>query len=131
MRSTIEGAIMRGVRNSIAGAALVALMAALAPAAGPPARAEEAAAHGNQVKIDNFTFNPARLVVPVGATVTWYNEDDIPHNVVSATKLFRSKTLDTEERFSFTFTTPGVYEYFCSLHPHMKATIVVEAEQRK
>ena len=62
-----------------------------------------------------------------GTTVTWDNEDDIPHTVASSSKLFRSKVLDTDDKFSFTFTTPGVYEYFCSLHPHMTGTIVVEA----
>ena len=78
-----------------------------------------------KVTIDNFTFSPASLTVKVGTTVTWKNHDDIPHTIVSAGK-FRSKTLDTDDSFSFTFTTPGVFEYFCSLHPHMTGTIVVE-----
>jgi plastocyanin len=65
--------------------------------------------------------------VKIGTTVTWDNADDIPHTVVSSAKLFRSKVLDTGGTFSFTFTTPGAYEYFCSLHPHMTGTIVVEA----
>ena len=77
-------------------------------------------------KIDNFTFEPATLTVKVGTTVTWTNEDDIPHTVVATNKAFRSKALDTDDKFSFTFTTPGSYEYFCSLHPHMKAVVVVE-----
>ena len=77
-------------------------------------------------KIDNFTFVPARLTVKAGTTVTWRNEDDIPHTVTSAARLFRSKALDTDDSFSFTFTEPGIYEYFCSLHPRMTATIVVE-----
>src|SRR5882757_10716417 len=80
-----------------------------------------------EVKIDNFTFNPPRLVVKAGTTVTWQNDDDIPHTVVASGKAFRSKTLDTEDKFSFTFTTPGTYEYFCSLHPHMTGAVVVEA----
>jgi plastocyanin len=83
------------------------------------------------VKIENFTFDPPRLLVKLGTMVTWINEDDIPHTVTSTTKLFRSKALDTDDRFSFTFSAPGVYEYFCSLHPHMKGAIVVEAEQGK
>ena len=62
-----------------------------------------------------------------GTTVTWINADDAPHTVVSSTKLFKSSALDTEDKFSFTFTTPGTYEYFCSLHPHMTGTVVVEA----
>ncbi len=80
-----------------------------------------------EVKIDNFTFTPQRLTVKAGTTVTWTNEDDIPHTVASSTKAFKSKALDTDDRFSFTFTTPGSYEYFCSLHPHMTGAIVVEA----
>ena len=89
----------------------------------------EAVANTKEVRIDNFTFNPDRLVVRAGETVTWINEDDIPHTVVSSSKTFKSKALDTDDTYSFTFTAPGVYEYFCSLHPHMKATIVVEAGQ--
>ena len=80
-----------------------------------------------EVKIDNFTFNPAMITVKTGTTVTWTNGDDIPHTVVATAKAFKSKVLDTGDKFSFTFTTPGSYEYFCSLHPHMKASIVVEA----
>ena len=79
------------------------------------------------VTIDNFTFEPQRLMVKAGTTVTWVNQDDIPHLVASTTRLFKSKALDTDDKFSFTFTTPGVYDYFCSLHPHMTGTIVVEA----
>src|SRR6476469_1189736 len=79
------------------------------------------------VQIDNFTFDPPRLTVKAGTTVTWYNEDDIPHTVAAVAKQFRSKALDTDGKFSFTFTTPGSYEYFCSLHPHMTGAIVVEA----
>ena len=77
------------------------------------------------VTMDNFTFAPAQLTVKVGTTVTWTNHDDIPHTVVSAGK-FRSKTLDTDDKFSFTFTAAGEYKYFCSLHPHMTGTIKVE-----
>jgi plastocyanin len=82
-------------------------------------------AEGPTVNIDNFTFEPRALTVKVGTTVTWKNHDDIPHTVVSAGK-FRSKTLDTNDGFSFTFTATGDYTYFCSLHPHMTGTIKVE-----
>jgi plastocyanin len=102
-----------------------AFVVVLAVAAGFPAASLQAA--DAQVKIDNFTFAPQRITVKAGATITWINNDDIPHTVVSSTKLFKSKALDTEDRFSFTFTTPGNYEYFCSLHPHMTGTVVVEA----
>ena len=78
-----------------------------------------------KVTIDNFTFTPAELKVKVGDTVTWTNHDDIPHTVVSAGK-FRSKAMDTDNSFSFTFTSAGDYKYFCSLHPHMTGTITVE-----
>jgi plastocyanin len=77
------------------------------------------------VTIDNFTFAPAELTVKVGDTVTWKNHDDIPHTVVSAGK-FRSKAMDTDDSFTFTFTAAGDYKYFCSLHPHMTGTIKVE-----
>ena len=77
------------------------------------------------VSIDNFTFAPVELKLKVGDTVTWTNHDDIPHTVVSAGK-FRSKTLDTDNSFSFTFATAGDYKYFCSLHPHMTGMIKVE-----
>ena len=78
-----------------------------------------------EVHIDNFVFQPAELKIKVGTTVTWTNRDDIPHTVVSAGK-FRSKTLDTDDKFTFTFTNAGDYKYFCSLHPHMTGMIKVE-----
>jgi plastocyanin len=95
--------------------------------AGGAAMATPAGAEHVAVKIDNFTFAPQRVTVKAGTTVTWTNNDDIPHALASTTKAFRSKALDTDDKFSFTFTTVGVYEYFCSLHPHMTGTIVVEA----
>ena len=107
-------------RNSRVSTGVACLLAAVVFFFGA-ARAEDATA-----KIDNFTFVPARLTVKAGTTVTWRNEDDIPHTVTSAARLFRSKALDTDDSFSFTFTEPGIYEYFCSLHPRMTATIVVE-----
>jgi plastocyanin len=84
-------------------------------------------AHAQEVAvtIDNFTFGPPELKLKVGDTVTWINHDDIPHTVVSAGK-FRSKTLDTDNSFTFTFTEAGDYKYFCSLHPHMTGMIKVE-----
>jgi plastocyanin len=83
------------------------------------ARADDIAVH-----IDNFVFEPAQLNVKVGTTVTWTNRDDIPHTVVCAGK-FRSKAMDTDGTFSFTFTEAGEYKYFCSLHPHMTGSIKV------
>ena len=85
-------------------------------------------AETGDVKIDNFSFGPAVLNVSVGATVTWTNRDDIPHTVVSSDdpKVFKSKVLDTDEKFSFTFTKAGTYPYFCSIHPKMTAKVVVQ-----
>ena len=79
-----------------------------------------------EVKIDNFTFGPAELTVMVGTTITWTNRDDIPHTVVSTDKVFKSKVLDTDEKFSFTFSTPGTFPYFCSIHPKMTGKVVVQ-----
>jgi plastocyanin len=81
-----------------------------------------------EVKIDNFSFGPVALTVPVGTIVTWTNHDDIPHNTVSTDdpKTFKSKVLDTNEKFSFTFSKPGTYTYFCSIHPKMTGKIIVQ-----
>lgn len=88
-----------------------------------PAAAPEMTA---QVKIDNFSFSPVDLEIKAGTTVTWTNADDIPHTVVSNDKVFKSKALDTDQKFSFTFDKPGTYPYFCSLHPKMTAKVVVQ-----
>jgi plastocyanin len=88
---------------------------------GTPAAAEDAV-----VTIDNFSFSPAVLTVKPGTTVTFENRDDIPHTVVDAAGHFRSKALDTNDRFSFTAGAAGAtLDYFCGLHPHMKGRIVV------
>jgi plastocyanin len=82
---------------------------------------------GTQVKIDNFTFAPVALTIPVGTTVQWVNRDDIPHTVVSDDKsTIKSKVLDTDEQFSYTFTKAGTYSYFCSIHPKMTGKVVVQ-----
>ena len=79
-----------------------------------------------EVKIDNFSFGPQTITVPVGATVTWVNRDDIPHTVVSTDGAFKSKVQDTDEKFSYTFTKAGTYSYFCSVHPKMTGKVVVQ-----
>lgn len=84
-----------------------------------------------EVKVDNFVFNPQQVTVKAGDTVIWTNHDDIPHTVTSKTGVFRSKALDTDDKFSFTFATPGSFAYFCALHPHMTGSIVVEANAAK
>jgi plastocyanin len=113
MRTTITRKVY------VAAAFAAALLAAAATAV-------SAQAADTNIIIDQFTFTPQRVTVKAGATVAWINDDDIPHTVASSTKVFKSKALDTSDKFSFTFTTPGVYEYFCSLHPHMTGAIVVE-----
>ncbi len=90
------------------------------------ATAQEKQASTAEVKIDNFVFGPAILTVQVGTTVTWTNRDDIPHTVVSTDKVFKSKVLDTDEKFSYTFTKAGEYPYFCSIHPKMTGKVVVQ-----
>src|SRR6267378_6802472 len=90
------------------------------------ARAEQTQASSAEVKIDNFSFGPSTLTVAAGTMVTWTNRDDIPHTVVSDEKVFKSKVLDTDEKFSFTFTKPGTYPYFCSIHPKMTGKVVVQ-----
>jgi len=77
------------------------------------------------VKIDNFVFGPQTITVPVGVTVTWTNSDDIPHTAVSTDGVFKSKVMDTDEKFSYTFTKAGTYSYYCSIHPKMTGQVVV------
>jgi len=79
-----------------------------------------------EVKIDNFSFGPATLTGAVGTSVTWTNRDDIPHTVVSTDGAFKSKVLDTDEKFSFTFSKAGTYPYFCTIHPKMTGKVIVQ-----
>ncbi len=83
-------------------------------------------ANAATVKIDNFSFGPADVTIAAGTTITWTNHDDVPHVVASDDKLFKSKPLDTDDHFSFTFTKPGTYLYYCSIHPKMTAKVVVQ-----
>ncbi len=80
------------------------------------------------VTIDNFAFTPAALTVKQGTKVTFVNHDDIPHSIVGVGGKFRSKALDTDQSFEFTFATAGDFDYFCGLHPHMKGKIIVTPE---
>jgi plastocyanin len=90
------------------------------------ASAQQTPAAGVEVKIDNFSFGPGTITVAAGTTVTWTNRDDIPHTVVADDKSFKSKVLDTDEKFSYTFSKPGTYPYFCSVHPKMTGKVVVQ-----
>ncbi|MFO1209845.1 MAG: cupredoxin family copper-binding protein [Amaricoccus sp.] len=105
----------------------LALLAAAALAVAVPAAAQDVAAGSPTVtvSIENFTFSPETVTVAPGTTVTWVNRDDIPHLVVDTGKGFRSKALDTGDSYSFTFASPGSFEYFCALHPHMTGKVVV------
>ena len=119
--------ISNTVRSALVAAALGAATATILAAVVLPTWAQNAAPAG-AVSIDNFTFTPASLTVKAGTTVTWTNRDDIPHGIASQNNGFaKSKALDTDDSYSFTFTTPGTYKYFCYVHPHMTGTIVVEA----
>jgi plastocyanin len=112
----------RNHRLAIIGAALMAVAMVALPQ--PSSAADNAPV---AIKIDNFSFGPQTVTVPVGTQVIWTNQDDIPHTVVSDDKTtIKSKVLDTDEKFSFTFTKAGTYSYFCSIHPKMTGHIVVQ-----
>jgi plastocyanin len=87
----------------------------------------DAAARAVTIKIDNFTFAPADLTIAAGTTVTWKNDDGEVHKVQDDHKGFSSAALDTDDSFSHTFAAPGVYHYFCSVHPYMVGKIVVKS----
>jgi plastocyanin len=88
--------------------------------------AEETTMETKMVSIDNFTFSAKELTVAVGSTVRWINHDDIPHSIVAGNTAFRSKALDTDDVYSFTFTSAGTFDYLCGLHPLMTGTIIVK-----
>jgi plastocyanin len=111
----------------VAGLAMPVIMAMLLLLGSPSVAANDQPSAANAaVKIDNFVFGPQTLTVPVGATVTWTNKDDIPHTAVSTDGLFKSKVMDTDEKFSYTFDKAGTYSYFCSIHPKMTGKVVVQ-----
>ena len=117
-------------RNNVWVAGLIApvMMAMLLLLAGSPSvRANDhSSAAVAEVKIDNFIFGPQTLTVSAGTTVTWTNGDDIPHTSVSTDGVFKSKVLDTDEKFSYTFTKAGTYPYYCTIHPKMTGKVVVQ-----
>lgn len=102
-----------------------AALATLPPPTPRPGATAQAAS-GPSVAIDNFNFTPATITVPVGATVTWTNHDDVPHTVTASDKSFTSQALNTDTQFTYTFTTAGTYSYFCSIHPFMTAKVIVQ-----
>ena len=111
----------------VAGLAMPLMIALLLLAGSPSVSvADQSAMESADVKIDNFSFGPQTVTVPVGATVTWTNHDDIPHTVVSTDGVFKSKVRDTDEKFSYTFTKAGTYPYYCTIHPKMTGKVVVQ-----
>jgi plastocyanin len=112
----------------VAGLAMPVMISVLLLLVGSPSVAanDQPSTANVDVKIDNFVFGPQTVTVPVGATVTWTNKDDIPHTVVSTDGVFKSKVRDTDEKFSYTFTKAGTYPYFCSVHPKMTGKVVVQ-----
>jgi len=113
-------------RNKFSGAfaIILALLTAGLMLHSTPANTVEAAS--TEVRVDNFTFGPDSLTVPANSTVTWVNKDDVPHVIASNDGLFKSKALDTDDKYSYTFTKVGTYSYFCSIHPKMVGKIVVQ-----
>jgi plastocyanin len=113
-------------RFAISRAVIVAML--IGPIVGAMLAAASVAAQdaASVITIDNFTFTPPELTVAAGTTVKWVNHDDIPHLVVNKDKAFRSKALDTDDSFSFTFASAGTFDYFCGLHPHMVGKVIVK-----
>ena len=105
---------------------IVRAASAVALAAGLVGAAFAASTGAKPITIDNFTFGPPTVTFASGTTVTWTNNDDIPHTVRAVDGSFRSKAMDTSDSYSFTFTKPGVYSYFCTLHPKMVGKVVVK-----
>jgi plastocyanin len=112
----------------IAGSAVPVMIAVLLLLAGSRnvTATDQPSAANAAVKIDNFVFGPQSITVPVGTTVTWTNGDDIPHTAVSTDGVFKSKVMDTDEKFSYTFTKAGTYTYYCTIHPKMTGKVVVQ-----
>jgi plastocyanin len=104
--------------SAAAGLAALWLLSVAAAADAPPA--------GARILIKDFMFTPMEIKTQVGVPVTWVNQDDEPHTVISDTGLFRSGALDTGNQYTFRFDKPGTYHVFCSMHPQMTDTIVVE-----
>lgn len=124
-----KGGDMKSKRWWIAGLAVPVMIVVALLSAGSgavKANAQQAPAKNVEIKIDNFSFAPGTFTVAVGTTVTRINHDDIPHTAVSTDGVFKSKVMDTDEKFSYTFTKAGTYPYFCSVHPKMTGTIVVQ-----
>jgi plastocyanin len=104
----------------------LATLAALIGLALLPGAVMGAAPAADRITIKDFMFAPTALTIKAGTTVTWVNEDEEPHTVVSATGLFRSQAIDTKESFAFKFDKPGEYHFICTIHPQMMGTVIVQ-----
>jgi len=126
MKTLISHLRLAGARLAVRRPLVVALL--LGPVVGAMLAFGAVAAQDatNVITIDNFTFSPKELTVPVGTTVKWVNHDDIPHLIVEKKTSFRSKALDTDDSYSYTFTSAGDFDYFCGLHPHMVGKVIVK-----
>ena len=118
----------RSAADRLANSRAVIVAMLIGPIVGAMLAAASVAAQdtANLITIHNFTFAPPELTVAVGTTVKWVNHDDIPHTLVSKDKVFRSKALDTDDSYSFTFASVGTFDYFCGLHPHMVGKVIVK-----
>jgi plastocyanin len=125
MKSEINKKRRVAVARAIALAALSLLLVGGAAWRARVVYAQEKAA-ASEVDIDNFSFTPMEITIARGTQVTWVNKDDVPHTVVSVDHKFKSRALDTDEKFSFTFQDAGTYAYFCSVHPMMTGKVVVK-----
>ena len=114
------------MRKAVLYMGLFGAVAAVTIHGGAIARAAAENRAAPSIAIDNFSFTPKEITVAAGTTITWVNRDDVPHTVVSTDKKFKSKALDTDDHFSFTFAEAGTYSYFCSVHPVMTGKIIVE-----
>jgi plastocyanin len=126
MRTLISHFRSAAARFAVSRAVIVAML--IGPIVGAILAVASVAAQDvtDVITIDNFTFTPLELTVAVGRTVKWVNHDDIPHTVANKDKAFRSQALDTDDSYSFTFTSAGTFDYFCGLHPHMVGKVIVK-----
>ncbi len=111
----------------LGGVGVAALSTATLPAVGGSGVAAVATAgRAATVQIENFAFRPSDLTVTAGTTVVWKNADDSPHRIADSNGAYASAALDTDDSYSHSFATPGVYRYLCSIHPYMRGTITVK-----
>ena len=124
MKKIISFAAILTALVFISGCSLYGSQTATPARVTPAGSTGQPAANGNAVNIQNFAFNPAELTVKVGDTVTWTNNDSVPHQIKSAS--FNSARLGQGQIFSFTFTSAGTFDYSCAIHPTMTGKIIVE-----